>query len=682
MRHRRFIAYILIASLSLGVFASGLSVMFNHAKADSPSDYVLYWDDFKSEMLQLATPTQYTYQMLSLLNEVESYWENSSFNVFIMTDGIGNWSFLSLLRTNGTGFMGSGWNNPTEYQLTSGAWPSYFREEGTFCYYNGSFRWCNDSSTNISNPSARRSIIDFETSGNPDVFYCTPFEFNAAGWKCYSLRGISSGNANGYSMPGNMEEGSAPPTYVEFNVVVFYLGERRYFSFLEQDIFRDMMPDHMDYMLGILHDNEDMSALYTWEDVTLLPGAENFVNVQFSNVSPAGVYGIDITDKDWVVLDVVSLISFDSDLNASYAGVGVNCPYRIPLTPGEDGTSDSYTQSWSTFYSYYDTYNNTHIVPETLAETLFGINGSKLYPCSVSVPRDVYNHSGENDGTSFADIHTWQWWFASRSDLGINFELLDTVIISYSSTGEYSLVYYYSDSLNVPFQYVQNVSFSRLTELFDVIIIVPDSKGCLIGNTWWKSTLSSICSILNINPAGSLLNSLAISGSSSLGVEYVSSRPEENARVLDGFCIVTHKAIQRQQLYVFNDGITKTYKLMSDYIDKRGDWEDSFLAWTASLFAQWQTLDGHLSDIYNLLYSLDLRSWLDDIQTKLDRLIENTSEDDTDHVWYTSLLLWVIQFKPTEQNFVTSLDNYDDIWDDVPLLPEPSTVPLLPTIGG
>lgn len=272
---QRCLSIFLSITLMASVIAGAMSISVSRVKADDPSGYTLYWEDFKDEMLQLALPTTYLNQMIAILNEIDSYWDDPAFNVWIMKDPDGNISLLSLYRRNGTGFCGSGWTTP-EYQLTSGTYPSYFREEGSFVYYNGNFRWCSDVSVNISGTSARRSIIDLGTNGTVDAFYCTPFEFNAYGWKCYSLRSMVSGNANGYTMPANIVEGSAPPEYLEYNVVTFYLGERLYFTFKEQDVFREIEPDHLDYTLVVEHDSLEDPILYTWENVTLLPGAQNF----------------------------------------------------------------------------------------------------------------------------------------------------------------------------------------------------------------------------------------------------------------------------------------------------------------------------------------------------------------------------------------------------------------------
>ena len=129
---QRYLSIFLSITLMASVIAGAISVSVSTVKADDPSGYTLYWEDFKDEMLQLALPTQYLSSMISILNEIDSKWNDTDFNVWIMKDNNGNISLLSLTRQNGSAFCGSGWTSPTEYQLTSGTYPSYFREDSYF----------------------------------------------------------------------------------------------------------------------------------------------------------------------------------------------------------------------------------------------------------------------------------------------------------------------------------------------------------------------------------------------------------------------------------------------------------------------------------------------------------------------------------------------------------------------
>ena len=108
-------------------------------------------------------------------------------------------------------------------------------------------------------------------------------------------------------------------------------------------------------------------------------------------------------------------------------------------------------------------------------------------------------------------------------------------------------------------------------EMFDVVLVVDDPDNLL----------------------STLLSDRIFTGSNDMGFKY--SESALNSHVMQGFAFVTKKAIQKQMLMNFNNGITKTYKLMSDYIENRDSWDDSFLMWSASVYNMLDTINGNNS---------------------------------------------------------------------------------------
>lgn len=667
---QRYLSIFLSITLMASVIAGAISVSVSTVKADDPSGYTLYWEDFKDEMLQLALSTIHLSTMIAILNEIDSYWDDPDFNVWIMRDPNGNISLLSYRRRNGSGFCGSGWTSPREYQLTSGTFPSYFSRESFFLYANGTFRYIGDTSLNVSSLPARRSIVDLETIGTIDALYCTPFEMEASGWKCYSLRTMSSGNANGYTMPANIVEGSAPPEYLEYDIVTFYLGERLYFTFKEQDIFRDIEPEHLDYTLVVEHDSIEDPILFTWENVTLLPNAQNFLDIGLTAVSSLGVYAIDITNSGWIVIDLAILLEFDSDLNAETIGYAVNTPYRIGdenPEPGTDGTPDSYTEVWNNWNTYITNYPNSPIVAQDLVPQFYNIQAASCRPCEVAPPSSLWN--ARHDTTTFGqDI--FEYHFPLVTAPIYNYELFDVCVLSRQGIvtdnileWNYSLWWWYSESSTPKRTKIQDLNFDVLMEMFDVIIVVDDPDLVLMDG----------------------FGDVVYTGDYEYGFTYSPTAFTHN-HVLYGFAFVTEKAVQKQLLFNFNDGIRKSYDLMEQYIDHRQAWDNSFLNWTTTLFTKYQTIFGKLDDIYSIMFTWD--GLLKNISNKLDQIAENTSEEDPGY-WFISFYNWVKRWEPSNSDFANWVDSWDDFTDDLPdpgsgvtVIPFPTTIPTAAVAGG
>lgn len=663
----------LTVTLMASVLAGAISVTCSPAKANgSAASGDAYLDDIYDYLVSTAAFNTTT--LTQWFEYVNGIVENDSPDYFVVALEEGGSWLITVYQFRWDVSQRSLYTFYTSYNSVSGvSWFGNSNSNWNYCEFNRVARlkyvdgwgYCDLNSASVSLYETQAYTWVKNQTSTSDYAVPSYYEYSRSGRNVYCSKAFSSGQNSSYSYSVNLFAGSAT---VYFDLGVFWLGTRQYLSILQQDLMRDLDPEHLndaELIVYLYAAGEGDYKTFSYDDVTLIPGDwQFFVNLNFTNVSPMGLYVIDITGNDWDIITGAEI--YDSD---SFPDPYAISDSRIEMNqgvPGTDGTPDSYTQSFNYFAEYVNNYNQTHVIPESLAETLFGVEGGKLYPVTVSEPSNVA--ATRNDGALVdGNLYTFQWAMTEPNHLGYNYELYDVVIIPSNYAGYFGLVYFYDASLNPAYQFVDRVSFDSLLNSFDCIIIVPDDAGTLEDNTWWQQLVPS-----------SMRGDMAVGGTSSLGVEYVDT---VSGNEFQGFMIVTKKAIQKQQLYVFNDGITKTYKLMSDYIDKRGDWEDSFLAWTASLFEQWQTLDGRLSSIYSLLFDLHLSDWMVDISSKLDQIVNNTGEFEW-NFWYMSLFSWVNQFKPDNSDFAAGLQQYDNNWEEFPELPAPSTIPLLPTIGG
>lgn len=669
MRHRRILAYTLILTLIASVIAGAMGVSIQVANADTPSSTYAYIGDF----IAACKDMDFIKNNASYLAQVESYenYVNSNFNseFFVAIKQGNNYCFASYYNQDASHRFAL-WSSQTLFGAANQAY--YYRT--SYLMVSGDNNICALSLSTSSRLNQESGALNFTSSSIQTSCCPNKANFDISGREVYF-------NQNVYSQYGatkvydyNLLEGSSAPVIFDFDLYTFWLGSRLYLTISDQLIIRELYGNElMEYVLFCTYDNESNSEdfitkAYTFLDCALLQytGIES----NLSNVSPNGVYAIDITEIGYNRISDAIIEDYTEDF--AQVGQAANVPYVIfeeSPEPGTNGTPDNYTTMWQEFNTYVTNYNLTPIVPDALSTSLFGVSGLQCYPVSIDVPEEVWVSGGN---LNHDDLSTWKWW-TNQTNLGINFELMDTCIIS---SGEflYTLVYFYDSTLQVAFMPVQNVEITELFTMFDCVIIVPDDKGCLDKTTWYEEMLQAIGQTINLNVTFG--NNIAISGTSSLGVEYLPSAPVVYNDIITGYCFVTPKGIQRQQLFAFSDGITKVYQLMVDYVESEDNWKSSFLTFTSSLFYGINTIDGSLSKILAAINSMK-----ESIEHKLDTLIQNTSEEEPSH-WFPSLWLWVLQFKPSNNDFSVALDVYDDNWDNIPLLPAPSPVPALPTIQG
>ena len=501
-------------------------------------------------------------------------------------------------------------------------------------------------------------------------FFPNTYDKNSA--YMYSSRDILPGG--GFSMNANFFAGERPPEYIQFTMQSFKLGERWYLTINEQDAF-SYLPG-VDEYFGVWYvnfswDTEPGSNGYPilWENIVCIPNGEYFVQ-GLSNVSASGVYAYDITEfvSEFTSFDVGGgqIVGYGDAGESTYSYlIGVSNS-NFTISSESNGQPDSYTETYNNWYSYVNNYPTSAIVPENLGEVLYGISGTKSYPVTVSVPLSIIQeqHASVLDGSGYFRYH-----FALNNNSALNYDILDVCVCSSETLLSdvlnipYQLRWWYDDSLNPKYTTIKDLKFTELFDMYDVILIVSDPEHFIHSSA----------------------RNYVYTGDSELGFQY-----SENALVdqysLSGFAFVTKKALQKQLLFNFNDGITKTYDLMCQYIEKRSLWDNSFLEWTTTLFTQWQTLDGRLSEngpLYKLLLTWNLDSVLSDISTKLGQIANNTAADDSElQPWYQSLWNFINQFVPTDLEFSAGLDAIEDISEQLPQIPVLSPGPTLPPLPG
>lgn len=661
---KRIVSFIVIISLCASTFVGALGLSLRSAYASYADDF-LYSGSIISKLEDLPNSSE----CISLIENFDF----SDMNLLMgyAIDEETGYFAVSCIRANNLQypqFVCDSWGINRTFIYSGGSYQ--FDETAITCVWayswNGlNYTWVNNGyNYNIRENSF--PVFNLAAGVNSPWVAPTTLNFQRSDFKFYFSHDIEDPRGSVVYFE-NIFDGEDPNASIDFDIKSFWLGERRYLTITDQQIVIDSDQDKEFYVfeIGDSLDSERNRILLSYaassnsRGVTLIPGGSSFVT-GLTNVSPAGVYAWDITDLDWSVISYSLLFKYPS---TEVSGQALNCPYYLneeAPEPGTSGTPDSYTQLWNEYNTYVNNYNTSPVIPDQLSSALFGVNGLWSYPVSVASPHQSLN--------------VWKWW-TLEEDLGINFELMDVVMV-HAGAAEYTLVYYYDHSLQVAFMPVQNLHLNELFDKFDCVIIVPDDQGELDKSTWWQSILSFLADELNLQFDFSILDNYAVSGSSSGGVQYVDSRPGNATVVLNGYIYVTPKGVQRQQLYNFSDGITKFYKLMSDYVESEDSWKTSFLQWTASWFSAINTLNGSINGLAAAISKLDLSR----IEDKLDRLIENTNEEES-NFWYIPLWNFVKQFEPAADDFVEGLQVYDDNWDNFPLLSPVPTIPLLPTIS-
>lgn len=503
---------------------------------------------------------------------------------------------------------------------------------------------------------------------NPSVLrYCIfPSSYNNNSSNMFSSRNIASGNG-GFTFNANFFVGERPPVIQYFNMLKFNVGDKWFITPDDQILLRNMHDEGgaAYYIWYLVYDtvNGDDYSYAEWDDLTSVPTV--FAPAGVQNISGDNILALEITPyMDSSYTKGVKFSQFwnviqDIEGHETILGEVAEWFGYVSFTLAPDEKDINYNTSVEQFYNYYNTYNTTHFVPENLGEILYGLDGSMTMPVDVAAPRSLIN-TGEEYPTDNFKYH-----LLFNDDPIFNMDLLDVVIFENNEPVSFNLRYWYDDILDPKFQHVDWYTFDSLIDEFDLIIIISDDKGMLTYDT----------------------TSIAYCGSFSGGIEYTEHTIDTSlGNTMSGFAFVTKRGIQKQLLFNFNDGITKTYQLMVNYIDERQQWDDSFLLWSASIYNMLDSMNGRLQkldDIYTLLFNLDLGNVLSDIASKLQEIANNTAANDSDlQPWYQSLWNFINQFVPTDLEFSAGLDAIQDMSDELPQIPVLSPGPTLPPLPG
>lgn len=657
---QRILAMILILNVMASVIFTGA---ITRSFADAYDSYSsLYWYEFIDEIKDYAANNTEMQILEGIEYDVEQRKEDSNFQIVIIECN-GKFACVGLERTQGNGWYIRAWTNG---QLIGGGTSENYQRQSFRLLFFFILDSYHDSFTNIFRGS---QIIDFSSRNTPFDFvngtaatcWPTKYEEITSNYKVYVLRTITAWDdpLGSNTRTANISFEEPTPVLDEIEFIKFHIGDDWYLSTVDQRYMRSMqkIDDEFDYFIADVTSEYDTVTRtnFFWRDLVgvYVPDDSIFENV----ISGISILALPI--NDFIELNVKSFSNFEYWHNAPVGTEGVRYDYQtgysnqviqIQLEPEEKDVSDN--KAWEEFSNYTNNYNITQVIPQTLPDQIFNTSGAKLLPCTVQVPDAYYDADGIQ---SNPPINVFKWGFGSYySQLMYNFDLFDVAIIP-NNAASYHVRYFYDTSLSDPYVFLDTMDLKSLFASYDIVIIVPDDDGVL------HTSHSPLA------PA------VAYTGSGSQGILYTTDPIFANPMM--GFCIITTKAIQKQQLFNFNNGLQATYKLMSDYVESEDSWKASFLQWSSSIYWKIDTLNGSLGSILSKLG--DIEGLLISIKNSLDSL---SSESDPDNLqpWYLSLWNFITNFKPSDNDFTATLNQYDNNWDNIPELPAPSTIPLLP----
>ena len=508
----------------------------------------------------------------------------------------------------------------------------------------------------------------------------TPSSYNNDRYDMYTSRDIGSGNG-GFSMAKNFFAGERPPEYEEFEMLSFRLGDRYFLTMKNQTSFGLMVPDseywselHFNIHFPNDPEHEIVEMILYLDDFQKLKGIGRLVP-EIINPENDPVLGYDITafvggdTPEYCIMDTFTIYQYyetpgtgnnDGTIVESLIGISESVlRFNIENQPQEPSARDD---SWEEIADFIHNYPTGQIISLDLGEVLFGINGSKSTRCEVSFPSDIFALNGQGWFVT-PDIYQFQWGIHGIDNLMYDPSIMDVAIIPWIASDMYQVIYYTGG--NPSYHSVSSrLTLTELMGMYDIVIFCFD-----YGNIFDHNNNNDI--------------KLTYTGSNGLGMNFYDGELTYN--LLNGFCILTPRAIQKQQLFNFNDGITKTYDLMCQYCDKKDKWDDSFLSWSMSVFNQFDSLNGYLDDIYK--YIKDWDSVLTNISNKLDEIANNTAPEDPGY-WFISFFNWVRRFEPTNQDFTFWVESWDDYTEALPdpgsgvtVIPLPTAVPTV-AVGG
>lgn len=468
----------------------------------------------------------------------------------------------------------------------------------------------------------------------------------------------------------------------DMELVTFMLGERRYLTIKDQSLVRQIDPDLYGYEWLVAIGSDDASQHWiSFVDISLLPNASQFINAQLQNISPLGIYALDVTS--WGDVTVYLSRLYDGEY---YYYDAVNLPLNLFSDGGE---SNSYTQAWSEMITYINNYNLDPVIPQPLLDQFFGsdtVTTTRVQVFGI----DRWWHTGNPliPPNNVTDVPFWCSIDGGQGNLQggsiwnlVDFSLLEIAIIPVEMNLSYSFdTYWYETNGDTN---IGDYTFEELFSMFDGVIVVPDQAA----NTGflYENYDVSIDGQIRYNDPLCRCN-----------VDFRLDYEEylENAYA-NGYLFLNSKAIQKAQLLYFCNGFSSYYKLMSDYIQSEYDWKASFLTFTTALYYYMDSLGGtlttlsdnfsqYMSDFWGFKINVEdylnrLNNNIQIIIDKLTQLVDNTDEQ-VHNFWILPVYNFIRQFESSPLGFVNWVDSIEDLGDNAPPLPVVS-VPALPTMG-
>lgn len=529
----------------------------------------------------------------------------------------------------------------------------------------------------------------------------TPDDVNESSRRCYT--NIDLHAYNGTSEPvflyENLVNGSYVPPIIDFHWFKFQLGQRWYVTTYDQSLLANLETGDDTFWLWSFYkylysQEEPVTVNVEWSDLQYLPAAAQFIEQTVTNLSPNGILAYDITNLvlsgdviQFALSEFYQVLDTPGGMILGNVMASSDDIISLVLTPEEE--NESQNNAWNEIAEYNENYPSVTISPQELAEQVLG---SRAYTGSmgvIQIPSGIYdwcvrNRPNDIEHGDFSADGYWHYKLDSSGILStnlsmINWSLCNACIIpapdpswitDYIGIDSYSFPVYWwkpSDQVISDASFLGNFTIDMILQQFDIVIFAPSDA----------PYLSNFDGIFNFTGSIGFTN---LELDSQIGAVNCATRHQV-------FICSTDKVLLKSQLFAFCDSSSKMYDLLSQYIDKRDKWDDSFFKWSLSIFWELETVNGHLLSIETEILSWDLGTKLSSIVSKLQEISDNTSETDVDP-WYLALFNWIKAFEPSNIDFIGWVEEYDDFVDDLPdpggatIIPFPTAAPTaLPTVA-
>ena len=701
----RLLSFLLCVTVMASTIAGAMIVSFDFAKAAVSDE--LYFDDLYSILDNLNIVPHS--DLVSFLDYVDLYLDSdddTNDNKFVVIENSGSnwiicvWAFKSTLSAPFTIYSKGGSNSGIKYSYT-GTDPnpySVFTLLHRLYIHDGSYSLTYNINSNKS--CARSSEFSWPNNNDSWVFPSS-YELNSSSNRLFINKSVVSGFTNGWTVSANLYQGSSVPPIIDFSFFKFNLGDRWFLTTNDQSWVNGMSQEDEYYNvweLNFFRSDGTFDDRYIESPAMVrLSYAQNFMTQTLTNVSSSGVLAYDITEliNDETYLNVSSNFyrAFEtpggySDL--TWTGQSMDI-VDLVLSPQEE--DPSINNAWTIINNYFENYPTITVMPQDLAAELSGNKATSTGTGYIQIPDQIYQWM--NNGSSGHGLDTDFHYDLTVSGLDpddplnssmINFDLFDVCIIpslpSFDAVLEigsfrmpvYYWKYTYENDDSGTYQFhpdlAYNCTYEDVWENYDLVFIMNSNSPWLLSPNYGFD-LSNLTTFHRVAYQGPDL----VRG----GLDYY-----DTSHLYQGYWVLTKRALQKNQLFVFCDGFYKLYDMMEQYIQKRDLWDTSFFQWTSGLFWQIDSLDGKLGQIYDLMNNWKLSTQFELLFDKLDQIGNNMVEPDLSDVdpWYLPLWNWVNLFAPSVNDFSNSIEAMDDTFDELPAIPQVTDPPAIPTLPG